>query len=238
VSTVGRASKAKGASLDTKIAMPGAVAGSGMVGADANIASVKVELPKQLPARNTTLQKACLAAVFEANPASCPAGSDVGSVVVHTPVLASPLVGPAYLVSYGGAKFPDMVMILQGEGVKIEVTGSIFVSKKGITSVTVKSVPDAPITSFELKTPTGPFSVLTSYVPAKDEFNLCGQSLVMPTEIVGQNGVVFKQSTKIAITGCTTAKKKAKGARSARKSAKGARNAGNARGAVASGRRG
>jgi hypothetical protein len=237
VSTVGRASKAKGASLDTRLSMPGAVAGSGMVGADANIASVKVELPKQLPARNTTLQKACLAAVFEANPASCPAGSDVGSVVVHTPVLASPLVGPAYLVSYGGAKFPDMVMILQGEGVKIEVTGSIFVSKKGITSVTVKSVPDAPITSFELKTPTGPFSVLTSYVPAKDEFNLCGQSLVMPTEIVGQNGVVFKQSTKIAITGCSV-KKNAKGARSARKSAKGARNAGNARGAVASGRRG
>jgi hypothetical protein len=224
VSTAGKASKAKGASLDTKIAMPAAVAGSGMVGADANIASVKVELPKQLPARNTTLQKACLAAVFEANPASCPAGSDVGSVVVHTPVLASPLVGPAYLVSYGGAKFPDMVMILQAEGVKIEVTGSIYVSKKGITSVTVKSVPDAPITSFELKTPTGPYSVLTSYVPAKDEFNLCGQSLAMPTEITAQNGLMFKQSTKIAITGCTTAKKKAKGARNA-KNARGARNA-------------
>jgi hypothetical protein len=228
VSTAGKASKAKGASLDTKIAMPAAVTGSGMAGADANIASVKVELPKQLPARNTTLQKACLAAVFQANPASCPAASDVGSVLVHTPVLASPLVGPAYLVSYGGAKFPDMVMILQAEGVKIEVTGSIYVSKKGITSVTVKSVPDAPITSFELKTPTGPYSVLTSYVPAKDEFNLCGQSLVMPTEITAQNGLVFKQSTKIAITGCSTAKKKAKGARNAR-NARRARNAKHAR---------
>jgi hypothetical protein len=212
-STVGRASKAKGASLDTKLSMPAAVAGSGVASPDANIASVKVELPKQLPARNTTLQKACLAAVFQANPAACPVASDVGSVVVHSPLLASPLVGPAYLVSYGGAKFPEMVMILQAEGVKIEITGSIFVSKKGITSVTVKSVPDAPITSFELKTPTGPFSVLTSYVPAKDEFSLCGQSLLMPTEIAGQNGLVFKQNTKIAITGCGKPGKNAKGAR-------------------------
>jgi hypothetical protein len=224
VSTAGRASKAKGASLDTRLVMPGAVAGSGMVSGGADIASVKVELPRQLPARNTTLQKACLAAVFEANPAACPVASDVGSVVVDTPLLAGPLVGPAYLVSYGGAKFPAMVMILQGEGVKIEVTGSIYVSKKGITSVTVKSVPDAPITSFELKTPTGPFSVLTSFVPAKDEFSLCGQSLVMPTEIVGQNGVVFKQNTRIAVTGCNTGKKKkAKGARARGARARGAR---------------
>jgi hypothetical protein len=212
--------------------MPGAVAGSGMVSGGADIASVKVELPRQLPARNTTLQKACLAAVFEVNPASCPVASDVGSVVVDTPLLAGPLVGPAYLVSYGGAKFPAMVMILQGEGVKIEVTGSIYVSKKGITSVTVKSVPDAPITSFELKTPTGPFSVLTSFVPAKDEFSLCGQSLVMPTEIVGQNGVVFKQNTRIAVTGCNTGKKKEK------EKAKGARAARHARHAVASGGQG
>lgn len=231
-STTGKASKAKGASLDTKLSMPAAAAGSGMAGADANVASVRVELPKQLPARNTTLQKACLAAVFQANPASCPAASDVGSVVVHTPVLASPLVGPAYLVSYGGEKFPQMVMILQGEGVKLEVTGSIFVSKQGITSVTVKSVPDAPFTSFELKTPIGPYSVLTSNVPARDEFSLCGQSLVMPAEIAGQNGLVFKQKTKIAVTGCAKAHKKAKGARKT----KAARNA--KRHAAASRRRG
>jgi hypothetical protein len=30
----------------------------------------------------------------------------------------------------------------------------------------------------------------------------------MPTTITGQNGVVFKQSTKIAVTGCPRAKKK------------------------------
>jgi hypothetical protein len=218
--TVGKASKAHGASLDTKLSLPAPAPGSGMVGADANIASLKVELPRQLPARNTTLQKACLAAVFKTNPATCPSASDVGSVVLKTPLLASPLVGPAYLVSFGGQQFPEMVMILQAEGVKIEVTGSIYVSKAGITSVTVESVPDAPFTSFELKTPTGPFSVLTSYVPAKDEFDLCGRSLSMPTEINAQNGLTFKQNTKIAITGCGKPKKD--------KDAKNARHAKNA----------
>jgi hypothetical protein len=73
----------------------------------------------------------------------------------------------------------------------------------------LKSVPDAPVSSFELKTPTGPFSALTAFVPEKAQFDLCGQNLVMPTTITAQNGVVFKQDTKIAITGCpkTTIKK-------------------------------
>jgi hypothetical protein len=220
-STGGAATKAHGASFTAKLVFPPAPAGSAAPGVDANVASFKLEFPKQLPARNTTLQKACLAAVFEANPAACPQASEVGSVLVHTPVLAGPLVGPMYLVSYGGEKFPQLVMILQGEGVTVDVTGSIFVSKAGITSVTLKTVPDAPFTSVEVKSPKGPYSVLTSYVPAKDEFNLCGQSLAMPTEIVGQNGAVFKQKTKIAITGCTKPKKanKKKGKKASRASA-------------------
>jgi hypothetical protein len=35
------------------------------LGSYANVAKVKVSLPKQLPSRLTTLQKACLAVVFE-----------------------------------------------------------------------------------------------------------------------------------------------------------------------------
>ncbi len=32
--------------------------------------------------------------------------------------------------------------------------------------------------------------------------NLCMGTLKMPTEMVGQNGLVINQSTKIAVTGC------------------------------------
>ena len=196
-STAGKASKAAGASLDVKVT---SAAGQ------ANIGAVKVDLPKQLPSRLTTLQKACLAATFEANPANCPAASNVGMATAATPILAHPLSGPAYLVSHGGAAFPDLEIVLQGEGVTIVLDGKTDI-KKGITSSTFSTVPDAPISSFELKLPTGYNSVLTSNVPQAKRFSLCGQALAMPTAITGQNGAVLKQTTKIAIGGCPKAEK-------------------------------
>jgi hypothetical protein len=210
VSTQAKTSKKQGASLIVKTGYP---AGS------ANIRSVAVTLPIQLPARLTTIQQACTQAVFNQNPASCPAGSNIGTATATTPVLANPVSGPVYLVSHGGAAFPDVVVILQGEGVTIDLTGSIDI-KHNVTSSTFASVPDAPIASFTLTLPEGPHSGLGSNLPAKANGNFCGQSLVMPTTITAQNGAVVKQSTKIAVTGCPRAKKKAN-AHKAKKRVKG-----------------
>jgi hypothetical protein len=201
VSTQAKTGKKQGASLDVKVGYP--------KGAQANIRAVAVSLPKQLPARLTTIQQACLAAVFNANPAACPAGSNIGVATASTPVLASPVSGPAYLVSHGGAAFPDLVVVLQGEGITLDLVGSINI-KHGVTSSTFASVPDAPIGSFELKLPEGPHSGLAAVVSAKAKGNMCGQTLAMPTTITGQNGAVVKQATKIAVTGCPKAKKKPK----------------------------
>jgi hypothetical protein len=203
-STAGKASKAGGASLDVKVISKG---GPQTGGGEANIRSVKVDLPKQLPSRLTTLQKACTEAQFDANPAGCPKESDVGTASASTPILAHPLAGPAYLVSHGGAAFPDLEIILQGEGVTLVLDGNTFISKAGITSSTFKTVPDAPISSFELKLPTGKFSVLGSNLPTGAKYSFCGQKLSMPTAITGQNGAVIKQATKIAVAGCPKAKK-------------------------------
>jgi hypothetical protein len=190
VATQGSTSKANGASLTVRVAQkPG----------EADIHSVHVELPKQLPSRLTTLQKACLAAQFASNPAGCPAGSDVGTATASTPTLSSPLTGPAFLVSHGGAAFPDLEIVLQGEGVTVILDGATDI-KKGITSSTFTSVPDVPISSFELTLPEGPYSLLAPYG------TLCTSKLLMPTTIVGQNGVVVKQSTRIAVSGCPKVK--------------------------------
>ena len=198
-STQGKASKADGASLTVKVnPLPG----------QANIAKVDLQLPKQLPSRLTTLQKACTEAQFNANPAGCPEGSAIGSAVAHTPILNNPLVGPAYLVSHGGAAFPDVEFVLQGEGVEIVLDGGTQI-KNGITYSKFETVPDAPITSFETILPEGPDSVLGTNVPASAKYSLCGQSLTMPTTITGQNGAVVKQTTKIAVTGCPKVVKKA-----------------------------
>ena len=209
VSTTGQASKAAGASLHVDLTFPSAPeAGGGLggIGYYANIKSIKVDLPKQLPARLTTLQKACLAATFEANPASCPATSVVGSVKAITPILNSPLTGPVYLVSHGNEAFPDVVMVLQGEGITLSLVGNTKV-KNGITSNTFKTIPDAPVSSVELTLPQGPYSVLATNLPEQADYNFCGQTLAMPTAITAQNGVVLKQSTKVTTTGCPKPRK-------------------------------
>ena len=202
VSTNGKTSKANGASLTAKLSYP-----SGSFGSQSEIARVKVDLPKQLPSRLTTLQKACTDAQFELNPANCPKASKIGYAAVTTPLLPVPLKGPAIFVSHGGEAFPSLTMVLQGYGVTIDLVGTTFISKKGITSTTFKTVPDVPFNTFTLTLPTGKYSALAANVPAKNHHSLCGQKLKMPTEFLAQNGLAIHESTKIAVTGCPKAKK-------------------------------
>jgi hypothetical protein len=226
VSTSGKTSKADGASLNVKLAFPDTP-----VGAQANIHLVKVDLPKQLPSRLTTLQKACTAAQFAVNPAGCPAASVVGHARAITPILPVPLEGPTYFVSHGGEAFPSLIMVLQGYGVTIDLVGTTFINKAGVTSSTFKTVPDQPVSSFELTLPQGPFSALTANgnlcsltktvtVKKKVTLRVNGHkktvtrsikqtkpaSLTMPTEFVAQNGAIVHQVTAMSVTGCPKAK--------------------------------
>ncbi len=202
VSTAGKTSRANGASLNVKLTYPKAPFGT-----QANIGKVKVDLPKQLPSRLTTLQKACPDTTFDANPASCPADSRIGTATATTPVLPVHLEGPAYFVSHGGQKFPELIVALSGEGVTVYLHGETFINPAGITSSTFRTIPDVPIGVFELKLPQGTDSALAA------NGNLCTSKLAMPTIFVGANGVSLKQSTPIATTGCPkkkTVKKKTK----------------------------
>ncbi len=194
-SASGKTSRTRGASLTVKLTV------SGALGTQSNIRSVKVALPKQLPSRLTTLQKACADGTFNANPAACPTDSKVGIAKALTPILPVPLEGPAYFVSHGGAKFPELIVVLQGYGFTIDLHGETFISKTGITSSTFRTIPDQPVTSFELTLPQGPDSALAA--PA----NLCATKLKMPTAFTAQNGMVIHQSTPIGVTGCAKAKK-------------------------------
>ncbi|HEX5852697.1 MAG TPA: hypothetical protein VFY36_06360 [Solirubrobacteraceae bacterium] len=221
-STHGVTSKAKGASLTVKV-----TARRG----EANIHKVVLTLPLQLPARLSTLQKACAEAQFNANPAGCPAGAFIGTAKAVTPVLNVPLEGPAILVSHGGAAFPDVEFVLQGEGVTVILDGQTDI-KKGITHSRFETVPDAPITSFETRLPQGSNSVLAASgkfcastkkarVRKRVARRVHGRlrhvtrtvtetiprPLAMPTTIIGQNGAQITQSTKINVTGCQQATK-------------------------------
>jgi hypothetical protein len=187
-STKAKTSRAIGAALKTKIVFP--------TGMQANIKSVFVQLPKQLPARISTLNLACREATFNANPFSCPAGAYVGTAIVSTPVLPQKLIGSAVLVSHGGAAFPDLDLVLTGDGgVTVILVGHTNIVKN-ITSSDFASLPDVPVSSVELKLPQGKKSALGAVG------NLCKRRLLMPTTITGQNGKVIRQKTRIAVAGC------------------------------------
>jgi hypothetical protein len=184
--TTALTSKNNGASLETTLNQPGK---------EANIKSAVVTLPKAMPSRLTTLQKACPAATFNANPFKCPSGSYVGGARANTPVLPGKMTGPAVLVSHGGAAFPDLDLVLEANGVRVIVVGNTNIVK-GITTTSFVTTPDVPVSSITVNLPTGPHSALGAVA------NFCTSSLVMPTTITGQNGKVFKQNTKIGVQKC------------------------------------
>lgn len=195
VSVSGKSSKANGTSFYTKLSYP-----PGPLGTYANLAKVKVSLPKALPSRLTTLNKACIAQTFEANPEACPKESRVGTAKVMTPLLPVPLTGTAFFVSHAAESFPDLTMVLKGYGITIDLVGHTQI-KNGITTTTFSATPDVPFTTFELTLPAQTYSALTTNT------NICapGTKLSMPTEFIAQNGAEIHQSTPIAITGCAKA---------------------------------
>jgi hypothetical protein len=201
VSTKAQTSKANGASLTVTVASK--------PGQEANIAKVDLQIPKILPARLTTLQKACSETQFAVNPAGCPEGSVIATATAHTPILQAPLTGPGYLVSHGNAAFPDVEFVLQanerGGQVKIILDGKTNI-KDGITYSRFETIPDAPVTTFTTNLPQGPHSALTTNLPPNKKYNLCGQNLTIPTTITGQNGATNTQTTHITIEGCTGVK--------------------------------
>jgi hypothetical protein len=158
---------------------------------------MKLDLPQRLPARLETIQKACPEHVFNANPGACPKASVIGSASVQTPILSTPMEGPAILVSHGGKSFPDMVLVLQSQGVRIDLTGGLFVDRKDITSVTFRTLPDVPMRRLDLFLPEGKQSALAA------SSSLCTEKpLSMSTAITGQNGGRVKPTVRVAVAAC------------------------------------
>lgn len=188
-SSSAKTSKLGGASLEVKVTQ---------APHQADIQELQLQLPKQLVARLTTLQKACLAAEFEAGtpPGTCKPTARVGTATVNTPVLPDPLKGDAYFVSHGAASFPDLDLVLQGDGVEVVLVGHTHIARSSITTSTFENLPDVPISSVVVSLPTGSSSAVSA------NGSLCGANLLAPTTIIAQSGAKITQNTRIAVTGC------------------------------------
>jgi hypothetical protein len=186
--TGAKTSRTNGASIEVKISQ-----GSGQ----ANIQQVLTTLPKQLPARLSTLKKACPAATFEVAdpPGACSSEARVGGATATTPILPGELSGPAYLVSHGGEAYPDLDLILRGDGVTVILVGHTHITGN-VISTKFESLPDVPVSNVVVKLPIGAHSVLAALG------NVCTEKLTMPTTIVAQSGAKITQKTKITVNNC------------------------------------
>jgi len=184
-----KTSKLGGASLVVKVTQ---------AAHQANIRELQLQLPKQLVARFSTIQKACPAATFEAGPppGGCQASSVVGHATVSTPVLPGQLSGDAYFVSHAAESFPDVELVLHGDGVTVVLVGHTHIAHSSITTSTFESLPDVPVSSVVVSLPVGPTSALAA------NGQLCRAKLLAPTTIIAQSGAKITRETKIAVSGC------------------------------------
>ncbi len=205
--TMAKAStRGEGASLGLDISNPASAA--------ANLRSVTIVLPTQLRPRLSTIQHVCLAATARSSLAACPTESLIGHARVNTPVLAAPLTGSVYLIANGGTRLPSLAMSLHGEGVNVELTGSLAVSHQGVIRAAFQTLPDVPIESFMLELPRGPHSMLGAIE------SLCSRPLKLGYTLTDQAGAALSGVDHVAVSGCH---KRAAKPRSARRHGSSAR---------------
>ena len=153
---------------------------------DANIGRAVVTLPPNQQLDNANIETICTNVRYAAG--TCPAGSVYGTAMATSPLLDEPLRGPVYLRSSKN-ELPDLVADLEGQ-IDIELVGRIDTVKGGLRT-TFDTVPDAPVSRFELRLKGGKRGLLVN------EKSLCGSSQRAKVRMVGQNGAVSNRRVKL-----------------------------------------
>src|SRR5215218_2464789 len=124
----------------------------------------------------------------------CPKGSIVGRARAKTPLLDRPLVGDVYFVKNvridkdTGNKIRTLPMLI------VALRGEIAINLKGTSNVkggrlvnTFASVPDAPVTKFNLNINGGNNGILTVTDSTRGPLNICAARQTANVKMAGQN---------------------------------------------------
>jgi hypothetical protein len=175
-------------------------------GGDANIRRAVVTLPKGLILDQSNIAKVCTRVQFAAN--ACPSNSRYGFARAFSPLLDKPLEGPVRLRSSDNL-LPDLVASLHGQ-IDIDLAGKIDTSKGRIRN-TFNTVPDVPVSRFELTVRGGKRGVLTNST------NICRKGkqgkpkkLRASVKLFAQNGRKANNKRLRVKTGCGKKKNKRK----------------------------
>jgi hypothetical protein len=181
-------------------------------GTNANIARTSVVLPKGMLIAEAHVNSPCTRVQFNSGPVpgeACPAKSVLGHAKVWTPLLEAPEQGPVYFRSNGGEReLPDLVVVLRGQ-IPVQLVGFIdSVGRKGAEVRRVRtrfqSIPDAPISRFELKLSGGRKGLL------ENSQNLCKAKQLSKFQLTGQNAKTYDTEPAVVVD-CRKGKKKSNG---------------------------
>ena len=176
---------------------------------DANIGKAQVTLPPSEFLEQGHLKDVCPRSVWIQGTVpgeKCPAKSIYGHARATTPLLSEPLAGPVYLRTGYGTKLPQLVAALNAQEINIDVVGEIdSVHRKGsevaLLRNTFKSVPDAPVTKFELELEGGKKGLLVNST------NICKGTHKARAAFTGQNGKLDEFEPTLTASSCKGGKK-------------------------------
>ncbi len=156
----------------------------------------------------------------------CPKGSIVGRAKAVTPLLDEPLAGNVYFVKNVRTDpktgnqirtLPMIVVALRGK-IAINLRGESSVSKSRLVN-TFASVPDAPITRFNLNIKGGANGILAVTRTRRGRINICNSRQSAETDFDAQNGRAHDRNIRIT-TPCKNKKAKQGKAKRAKRQAR------------------
>jgi hypothetical protein len=188
---------------------------------EAGIEQAVVRLPKSLALDVDNAQALC---EFEAGTKPdlerhCPKGSIVGRARAVSPLLNRPLAGIVYFVKNvridkkTGNKIrtlPMIIVALRGE-IAVNLKGESSTTKSGKLVNTFASVPDAPVTKFNLNIRGGKNGILAVTRTRRSTINLCARPKrhVAEADMDGHNGKRFDRNVRIKTPCAKKSKRKA-----------------------------
>jgi hypothetical protein len=185
--------------LDTTVDLnqpAGAYASANGTRPQANIAKAVVTLPKSIILDQDSLETICTRADYAAD--NCPANTQYGTAIAHSPLLDEPLQGPVYLRASDNP-LPDLVADLNGI-IDVDLAGAISQTggQNSRLRTTFGVVPDVAVSSFNLKLRGGNDGLLVN------SQNVCSAKnrRKVDVKVFGQNNLTAHQSPRISIRAC------------------------------------
>jgi hypothetical protein len=202
---------------------------------EAGIEKAVVRLPKSLALDVDNAQALC---EFDAGTKPdldkrCPKGSIVGRARATSPLLNRPLVGNVYFVKnvridkQTGNQIrtlPMIIVALRGE-IAINLKGESSTTRAGKLVNTFASVPDAPVSKFNLNIKGGKDGILAVTRTRRSTINLCARpkSHIADADMDGHNGKRYDRNVRMKAPCAQQSKNKAAKRKAAAKRRKGAR---------------